>query len=69
MATVKRHTFSKEEIKDLENIVQKAHSEVSKAQCAIGHFKRAKINAQQKHTSKNHNYRYIINVQHICKRK
>ena len=64
MANIKRKTFSKEEIKILEDNVLQSDCELSKAQSTLGQFKRAKINAQQNHAEKHLQYRYFIILQY-----
>ena len=62
MANIKRHTFSKEEIKTLTNIVDEGQLQVSKAQETLGQLKRAKTNTRQNHTNEAHSYRYFYKI-------
>ena len=57
MAKINRKKFSVEELSQLEEILQKAISEVESAQKTVAQLKQTKIYLRQKHENAAHQYR------------
>ena len=57
MSNPKRKTFSKLELLQLQEIVDKANAELEIAEQTLGTLRRAKNEAQRKYYSDEHNYR------------
>ena len=57
MAKINRKKFSVEELSQLEEILQKAISEVESAQKTVAQLKQTKISLRQKHENAAHQYR------------